>query len=104
MKGDGQELRAQSHYLIDTHIVLLKWSVVLYMCRKFYYAVAITGFHTPFSSVGTGAVFPSVKRPGRIAHLHLMLRLRMRMSGAVPPSFTCVYGVQLPIYFILMPK
>ena len=45
---------------------------------------------------------PSVKRPGRIAHLLVMSSLRMRMNGAVPPHFTCVFGVQLPIYFILM--
>lgn len=48
------------------------------------------------------ALLPSVKRPGRIAHLLVMPSLRMRMSGAVPPPFTCVFGMQLPIYFTLM--
>ena len=48
------------------------------------------------------ALLPSVKRPGHIAHLLVMRILRMRMSGAISPHFTCVFGVQLPIYFILM--
>ena len=43
-----------------------------------------------------------MKRPGRIAHLLVMPSLRMRMGGAVPPHFTCVFGMQLPIDFILM--